>query len=366
MTGVQTCALPISGTLTGFKDSTMLKINPYLTNTNIDLENESHVYLKNGKFTLKGNLVGPTKYFLRVSVTNARDFEFMNFWAENNPMTLNGKKGLLLFSEVHGSKIQDQYEELISITRELEIINKQIKDSVISNPEMEEEVKSSLRKIYYPNLELIQTRTLEFIYSHPTYFVAVAELARHVNLLMPSDQIDKKKISDFYDRLDEPFKKNIYGVQLKNFIDQLSSSVSRPELKVGDKPYTFSLPDQMESTVDLASFKGKVVLLDFWASGCGPCRLEHKNYLKAYKTFKAKGFEIISVSQDQSKKHWLKAMEEDSMIWKSVWDKSRDVTRNLYEVRAIPTNYLISAEGNIISIDLRGEELDKKLNIIFN
>ena len=111
--------------------------------------------------------------------------------------------------------------------------------------------------------------------------------------------------------------------------------------------------------IELASLKGKLILLDFWASGCGPCRLEHKNYLSLYQKYKSKGFEILSVSQDQSRRLWLLAMQKDNMIWKSVWDLNREVT-DMYSISAIPANYLINADGFIIAQDIRGVELTKE------
>jgi peroxiredoxin len=176
------------------------------------------------------------------------------------------------------------------------------------------------------------------------------------------DMINKKEVVGFYDNLTTDFKNNIYGKQIKEFIS--NDTEPYPLLGVGDAPYQFLLPDSANTLITLAEFEGKYVLLDFWASGCGPCRVEHKNYFQNYQKYHSKGFEILSVSQDQSKRLWKRAMEKDKMIWKSVWDEDRLITK-MYRIGGIPANFLIGREGKIIAKNLKGEELTGKLAELF-
>jgi peroxiredoxin len=113
----------------------------------------------------------------------------------------------------------------------------------------------------------------------------------------------------------------------------------------------------------LSSLKGKVVLIDFWASWCGPCRKEMPNVVKAYAKFKNKGFEIFGVSLDQDKARWIEAIQKDGITWPQVSDLKQwqsSVVRQ-YNIQGIPYTVLLDREGNILAKNLRGEELEKKL-----
>jgi peroxiredoxin len=133
------------------------------------------------------------------------------------------------------------------------------------------------------------------------------------------------------------------------------------KLNTKDKPYNFSLPDSSGNYISLKSLKGKVVLIDFWFSGCGACRIENKHFGAIYQKFHSKGFEILAVSRDKHKNNWINAMKADNITWKSVWDADSKVTTNTYLISAFPTTYLVNAEGSIVAKDLRGEALESKL-----
>ena len=106
-----------------------------------------------------------------------------------------------------------------------------------------------------------------------------------------------------------------------------------------------------------------VVLVDFWASWCGPCRQENPNVVKAYEKFKDRGFDILGVSLDDNKDKWLKAVEADKLTWTHVSDLKgwKNAAADLYGVRAIPQNVLIDPKGKIIAKNLRGDKLEEKL-----
>jgi peroxiredoxin len=141
------------------------------------------------------------------------------------------------------------------------------------------------------------------------------------------------------------------------------------KIPVGSKALDFTQNDVKGNPVSLASFKGKYVLVDFWASWCMPCRAENPNVVKAYQQYKGKGFTVLGVSLDGTKTQeaWIKAIEHDGLIWTQVsdlkgWDNA---AAKLYGVASIPQNFLIDPNGVVIAKNLRGEELNKKLASVF-
>ena len=135
------------------------------------------------------------------------------------------------------------------------------------------------------------------------------------------------------------------------------------KVEPGQPAPEFTMNDTTGKPISLSSLKGKVVLVDFWASWCGPCRAENPNVVAAYKRFSSKGFTVFGVSLDTDKDKWLQAIAKDGLTWPHVsdligWDNA---AAKQYGVMSIPASYLLDKEGKIIASNLRGEELVKKL-----
>ena len=177
---------------------------------------------------------------------------------------------------------------------------------------------------------------------------------------------------DFYE-YDDTHKKLIKGLKkykdnayVKSYVKDYTVA---QKTAIGAVPPEIELPDPDGNLVKLSSVKGQYVLIDFWAAWCGPCRRESPTLVKAYKNYHDKGFTIFSVSLDDDKTKWLKAIKDDNLVgWSHVSDLKgwRSAAGADYGVNSIPANYLIDKDGKIIAKDLRGNALEKKLSEIFD
>lgn len=134
-------------------------------------------------------------------------------------------------------------------------------------------------------------------------------------------------------------------------------------IKVGALAPDFTLPDPNGKMISLRSFRGKYVLVDFWAGWCGPCRAENPNVVRAYQQFKNKNFTILGVSLDKNKESWMQAIQEDQLTWTHVSDLQfwNSAVVPLYSIEGIPYNVLLDPEGKVVAQNLRGGELHSKL-----
>lgn len=147
------------------------------------------------------------------------------------------------------------------------------------------------------------------------------------------------------------------------------SSVQESQLKIGDKAPDFTLTDPQGKSISLSQFRGKVVLVDFWASWCVPCREANPDLVKMYNLYNSQGFEILSISLDNNKDQWIKAIQQDKLPWNNHgselkgWDSK---VAALYGVEGIPAAYLIDENGMILDMDFDVYDLEQKLNYYYN
>ncbi|PID88219.1 MAG: hypothetical protein CSB06_01930 [Bacteroidia bacterium] len=177
--------------------------------------------------------------------------------------------------------------------------------------------------------------------------------------------LDKKKELKYYQKLAEGLKKYNYISTVQSFITTVEGYA---QLQVGKVAPEIALKSPEGKVIKLSSLRGKYVLIDFWASWCGPCRMENPHNLELYKEYHDKGFEIYAVSLDKNKAAWQKAIKEDGLSWIHVSDlKSwNSAAGRIYGVSSIPYTVLLDKEGKIVAFNLRGSKLKRTLKKIFD
>lgn len=190
-----------------------------------------------------------------------------------------------------------------------------------------------------------------FIKGHPKSLVSAFALQSMM------EDLDDSTLHQLYSSLDTAVQHSVFGEPIG------AKLASERKTAVGQMAPDFTMNDTTGSPVSLSSFRGKYVLVDFWASWCGPCRAENPNVVKAYNEYKGKDFTILGVSLDKSKDAWEKAIKDDHLNWNQVsdlqyWDNA---AAKLYGVQAIPANFLIGPDGKIVAKNLRGDALESEL-----
>ena len=191
-----------------------------------------------------------------------------------------------------------------------------------------------------------------FIKENPGSLVAAYVLYRDFSYRLSPEEIRQN-----LQLLDPKLSNTPYVAVLKDLVNVLT------RVGVGNKAPDFEGLTPEGKSIKLSDHFGKYLLLDFWASWCGPCRRENPNLVKSYQKYHDKGFEIFAVSLDKDKEAWLKGIKDDNLSWTHVSDLAfwNSAAAKLYGVRAIPANVLIDPNGVIVGRNLRGEDLDKKL-----
>ncbi|MEC3966474.1 TlpA disulfide reductase family protein [Flagellimonas halotolerans] len=259
-------------------------------------------------------------------VLRTKDFSHYRFlWLENNPMTFDASNSDFRNAIVTGSVEENLSYELSKETDTLSRDERTIKEQ-------------------------------RFVEKHPNSIHSAYVLSVY------STTWGKEKTKELYDKLSIEIKQTEFGKEIANYI-KLNKN---PE--IGDSYVDFEMEDRYGEIRRLSEFEGKLVLLEFWGSGCLPCRQENPNLVKTYRKYQPKGFEIFAVSQDTKKENWLRAIEKDGLPWTQVSDLKgqSNIASLIYGISYIPDNFLIDQNGVIIGRNIRGDDLDRKLEELFN
>ena len=317
----------------------------YLRSSALENINDSCLVVDN-KFKFIGKLEASTKVSLTLVPTSAVAF----FYLENNSIDLtiatsvfkNGTEDIndIEIKKVSGSKTNDlmtsidEYQKKIeksefSIEEKNNKIYKKYFETVIENPE-------------YPVLDLVLKKPKK-------------------NQFLSADQIS-------YLMLFAPIKKKVEIEKVKDTLKINNKTVLSKKLKIGKKMENFSLPNQLGNSVSIEDYKGKVVLINFWASWYKPTRKNNAELIEIYSKYKNKDFEIVSISIDTFADNWIKAIEKDGLTWINLIEIGgwHGKVTNQFEIKGIPLNILLDKEGKIIAVNSTSELLIKKLDFLLN
>mgnify|MGYP001269173818 CR=1 FL=1 len=236
----------------------------------------------------------------------------------------------------------------------LDASNSNFKDAVISGDlnKLSHQLANSLKeKSRKERLKIEQ----KFVENNPSSIISASILSTY------KTTFNKANVRQLYHNFSQKNKTSIYGKSVAQFLE-----LNKGEINIGDSYVDFEMRDVNGNLLQFSKFKNKYILLEFWASNCGPCRIENSNLIKTYNTFKPRGFEIFAVSEDIKKENWLKAIKKDKLPWIHVSDLSKNNRASMiYGISGIPDNFLIDNKGIIVARNLRGEKLNKKLSELF-
>jgi len=329
--------------MVGFKDSSEVKLEDQ--NTGVQLATARII---KGKFTLKGKLAEPTLCWLKIT-----DEEDQYVYVENKTISVSGIKPIRTNFKVTGSKSHNDFMDFQKGFTPLMVRLQTIVPVINSTPYGPQ--RDSMMLIYHNIQDSIQKNIDVYINQHLSSFVSPFVL-----FVTTQFYEDPVLLEQRFLRLDSAVRSIPTSISLKHYIEYNKVGA------VGTNALDFTQPDTLGTQVSLSSFKGKYVLVDFWASWCGPCRQENPNVVSAFQKFKNKNFTILGVSLDRpgQKENWVKAINDDNLAWTQVSDLKfwESMVVNMYSIDGIPFNVLVDPAGKIIAERLRGEDLEKKLS----
>ena len=304
--------------------------------------------IKQGKFSFKEKLAEPSLCFIVVDGVQKP----IEVFTEPAVITIKGKKDAMDKVEITGSKSHKDFAEFVAAFLPKAQHMNALSNSLNQSPPGAE--RDAVMTTYTSVSQAMQQVIDNFIKSHPGSYVSAFILS-----ITYGFNEDLAVLEARFAKLSESIRGSESGKELKEFIEEKKIG------SVGSMAIDFTQEDTTGTPVSLSSFRGKYVLVDFWASWCGPCRGENPNVVENYNKFRNKNFTVLGVSLDRQgqKDKWMAAIREDGLTWTHVSDLQfwNNAAAKLYHISSIPQNFLVDPSGKIVARNLRGPALEEKL-----
>ncbi|QEH42559.1 TlpA disulfide reductase family protein [Chitinophaga sp. XS-30] len=307
----------------------------------------------NGRFEFRGVVTQPTLAYIRLEkpILRTQRKDSRKFYLEDGLISITGKDSIR-YATVKGTKVNQDAEHLEKQTSPVLSRLVELRMSAARTPREAQQTDAfkGLQNEYSALLDSMHNVRVRFIREHPGSHISVETLAQ-----IAGAQIDYAKISPLYNLLDEDIRNTPTGQELAERLAMAK------KIQIGSVMPSFSSLDTARNPLNLQEVvkSGKLTLVDFWASWCGPCRAENPNVVKAFNAFHEKGFNIISVSLDDNADYWKRAIIKDGMPWYHVsgLQKWQEPVAQLFGINAVPDNFLLDENGKVIARGLRGQAL---------
>lgn len=344
----KTFSFKINGTIRNFPGKTI-----YVHHKWNDKDYTDSAKINGGKFTFNLKSPEPNMYWFTLSPDISAQPNCI-FFADASPVTVALKGDSLPFSHIEGGPTERDYIEYRQVINNLVAIQQKMQADFNTAMQNNDVNTQNAIRAEFQNLNGRFIGDVKgFIKSHPKSAVSGYVIYSDLN----NQAIPISDVEEALGYLDKSILDTKYARLAAKRVDEIHGST------VGYRANDFTQNTPEGKPVSLSDFRGKYVLVDFWASWCRPCRMENPNVVSAYNRFKDKGFTVLGVSMDSNKDPWVNAIQQDGLSWTQVSDLKgwANAAGKMYNVTSIPANYLIDRDGKIVAKDLRGPALDEKL-----